>query len=103
MNTVVKTNHSIFINNTKKEKEKTIITVVTKDYNEKELNYWKSYYITKEELDKYKIFSVQTFLINGRVQEKDELCFAYGGFGEDEWKIYMPLSKTWRTNVSILY
>lgn len=84
--------------NIKKQSEVKIVVDI-QDFNEKDLKYWNDYSISIEELKLYKIYSVKNFYINGYIQSKDELCFAYY-FSEGKWKIYQPLTKTWRTNVS---
>lgn len=82
-----------------KEKTKTQFIVKKKDYTENDLSYWAKYKITKDDLIKFKIFSVEYFFINGNLQIQDELTFVYEGFNDGECKIYMPISKTFKTNV----
>lgn len=84
------------------KKEEILIQVKVKKYTKQELDYWKEYTITKEELKENKIFSVESIWVNKKkVFLSDDLRFAYH-FPNDKWKIYTPLNKDfkWFGNVS---
>ena len=83
-----------------KETESSIIQVQIKDFTDRELEWWKSFGISKKTLKKYHIFSVQHVFLNGELKfTSSEQCPIYGYyFGKDKnkkelWKIYFPLSK----------
>lgn len=77
-----------------------------KSLTNKELAYWEQYHITREELEKFHIYGVRKWAINGSFQPMipNELVFAYHYPEVDSWKVYKPLNdkKTkWKTNTSI--
>ena len=80
-----------------KQTESSKIQVQIKDYTEKELEWWKSFGISRKTLKKYKIFSLQHVFLNGELKfTSSEQCPIYGYyFGKDKnheekWKIYFP-------------
>ena len=86
-----------------KETEKTRIQVQIKDYTEQELEWWKSFGISKKLLKKYHIYSLQHVFLNGALKfTSDEKSPIYGYyFGKDKngiekWKIYFPLKTEYR-------
>ena len=83
-----------------KETESSIIQVQIKDFTDRELEWWKSFGISKKTLKKYHIFSVQHVFLNGELKfTSSEQCPIYGYyFGKDKnkkefWKIYFPMNK----------
>ena len=83
-----------------KETESSTIQVQIKDFTEKELEWWKSFGISRKTLKKYKIFSLQHVFLNGELRfTSSEQCPIYGYyFGKDKnskelWKIYFPANK----------
>lgn len=95
-----------FIKGTKSSKKKIVetskisenkpadIKVEIKDYTEKELNWWKSFGITPELLNKYKVFSCKTIFLNGtKYLDCNNSVFGYYGGkmnGLELWRIYFP-------------
>ena len=86
-----------------KETESSIIQVQIKDFTDRELEWWKSFGISKKTLKKYHIFSVQHVFLNGELKfTSSEQCPIYGYyFGKDKngiekWKIYFPLKTEYR-------
>ena len=86
------------------------ITVIPREFNTVELNYWKQYHITLEELIKYRIYAIGELWVDGRkvVTPPNEIRFAYKYIvnGEIKWKIYSPfidksIGYKWFTNVPI--
>lgn len=89
-----------------KSNEFTVIEVLTKKFNEYDKLYWnKKYQITCKELIERKIYSLESFTINGIYYKADFISYGYY-FGKDEngidlWKIYQPFSKIkWISNTS---
>ena len=86
-----------------KETESSIIQVQIKDFTDRELEWWKSFGISKKTLKKYHIFSVQHVFLNGELKfTSSEQCPNYGYyFGKDKnnkekWKIYFPMRTEFR-------
>jgi hypothetical protein len=83
------------------EKE-TFIQVEIKDFSESELKWWNSFGITKETLNRYKVYSVKTVFLNGNIYaQSTQHSPIYGYyFGKKEnieqWRIYMPKRKEFR-------
>jgi hypothetical protein len=83
-----------------KETESSTIQVQIKDFTEEELNWWKSFGISRKTLKKYHIFSLQHVFLNGELKfTSSKQCPIYGYyFGKDKnkrelWKIYFPMNK----------
>ena len=83
-----------------KETETAKIQVQIKDFTEKELEWWKSFGISKKTLKKYHVFSLQHVFLNGELKfSSSEQCPIYGYYfgkdknGEEKWKIYFPMNK----------
>lgn len=87
--------------------EKKKISVITKDFHAVELNYWKQFSITKEDLKKFNIFSIAQAYVDDRLTytwRKNDFGFAYY-FGEENFKLYFPLREKGRfihNNASVL-
>ena len=84
------------------DKGTTDIRVEIKPYTKKELDWWNSFGITKEILNKYKVFSCKTIFLNGNpfiLSSKDSFIFGYYGGKKDNleyWRIYFPKKTTYR-------
>lgn len=93
----------VFVQPTIENTEITRFTVVYTDrYTQEELEYWRQFYITKEELKENEVYAVRKFLINRHLQpmRKGELTFGYK-LGEF-WKIYRPYAckdRKWKNNI----
>ena len=85
-----------------KKDKKTIIQIEAKTFTAAELKWWESFGITKEILNKYRVFSCKTVFLNGNIESiYDPKCPSYGYyFGKEDnkelWKIYYPFRKTFR-------
>ena len=86
-----------------KETESAKIQVQIKDFTEEELNWWKSFGISKKTLKKYHVFSLQHVFLNGELKFTSSIqCPIYGYyFGKDKnhnekWKIYFPTRNEFR-------
>jgi hypothetical protein len=83
------------------EKE-TFIQVEIKDFSESELKWWNSFGVTKQTLDKYKVYSIKTVFLNGNIYaQSTQHSPIYGYyFGKreniEQWRIYMPKRKEFR-------
>ena len=83
------------------EKE-TFIQVEIKDFSESELKWWNSFGVTKQTLDKYKVYSIKTVFLNGNIYaQSTQHSPIYGYyFGKKEnieqWRIYIPKRKEFR-------
>jgi DNA primase len=85
---------------TLKKTETTIIQCQIKEFSEDELNWWKSFGITKKLLKKYNVYSIKHVFLNGNLSftssSKTPIYGYY--FGKDKngielWKIYFPFNK----------
>lgn len=80
-----------------KASSKTDIKIVARNFTEDELHYWKIMGISKEDLIKESIFSIEKLYINNYlIPENNELKFAYlfiDEFGHEYIKVYTPYSK----------
>ena len=80
-----------------KKTESSKIQVQIKDFTIKELEWWKSFGISRRTLKKYKIFSLQNVFLNGELKStSSEQCPIYGYYfgkdknGNEKWKCYFP-------------
>lgn len=80
------------------KREEVLIQFIHRSFTKEDLEYWAQYEITKEELEKENIFSVESLFLNKREIKnfKNEVRFAYPIHqnGETKVKIYTPYSKT---------
>ena len=82
--------------------KQTFIQVELKDFTEAELKWWNSFGITKEILNKFKVYSCKTVFLNGAIYaQSTQHSPIYGYyFGKKEnieqWRIYMPKRKEFR-------
>lgn len=79
------------------------INVEVKDWTEKELNWWSSFGITLNTLNRFNVFSIKSiFLNNVYYNDSSDSSPVYGYYGglsydEDElWRLYMPTKRTFR-------
>lgn len=83
----------------------TLIQVTARSHMRKmDLEYWKQYLITEEELHREQVFSISELYINRQkvIIDKGERVYAYK-YPEDRYKIYMvdrPKGERWKMNVS---
>ena len=88
------------------EKE-TFIHVEIKDFSESELKWRNSFGVTKQTLDKYKVYSIKTVFLNGNIYaQSTQHSPIYGYyFGKKEnieqWRINMPKRKEFRFNANV--
>lgn len=84
------------------EKESAKIQIQTRSFNEKELNWWLSYGITKQTLEKFRVYPVDKVWLNDQLfyQNLDnKLVFGYyGGIkdGNELWRCYFPQRKAYK-------
>lgn len=83
-----------------KETESAKIQVQIKSFTQKELDWWKSFGISKKTLKKYHVFSIQHVFLNGELRfSSSEKCPIYGYYfgkyknSKELWKIYFPMNK----------
>ena len=82
--------------------KQTFIQSEIKDFSEAELKWWGSFGVTKDILNKFKVFSCKTVFLNGSVYaQSTQHSPIYGYyFGKKEnieqWRIYMPKRKEFR-------
>lgn len=79
------------------------IEVQIKKFTEKELEWWKSFGISKKTLKKYHVYSILHVFLNGELKfTSSEKCPIYGYYfgkdknGEEKWKIYFPARTEFR-------
>lgn len=84
------------------EEKQTFIQAEVKDFSEAELKWWNSFGITKDILNKFKVFSCKTIFLNGNIYAQSAQHSPIYGyyFGKKEnveqWRIYMPKRKEFR-------
>lgn len=82
--------------------EQAKIQVEIREWDEVDLDWWGKYGITKETLDKFKVYPCKTVWLNGNifyVFTGTERCYGYfGGIKDDVeyWRIYFPRRKSWK-------
>lgn len=85
----------------------TLIQIIPRDFTKEELNYWKEYYITKEELNLNNIYSEDRLYLNKKLIRKEKKIDCYYNsnyrfaYLYDQYlKIYTPYSKNnkWLSN-----
>ena len=84
------------------EKESAKIQIQTREFNENELNWWLSYGITKQTLEKFRVYPVDKAWLNNHLfyQNVDnKLVFGYyGGIkdGNELWRLYFSQRKSYK-------
>lgn len=84
------------------EEKQTFIRAEIKDFSESELKWWNSFGITKNILNRFKVFSCKTVFLNGNIYAQSAQHSPIYGyyFGKKEnieqWRIYMPKRKEFR-------
>lgn len=86
-----------------KEKKQTFINVEIKDFAEHELKWWNSFGITKDILNKFKVYSCKTVFLNNSIfAQSTQHAPIYGYYGGkvqesgnkiELWRIYFPKTK----------
>ena len=78
------------------EKRYSHIQVITRKFNNDELEYWNQYHQDIDDLRKNNIYAVKKLYLNKRQMtvNKNELTFGY--FYDGHWKIYRPLNKDFK-------
>lgn len=73
------------------EKKYSIIQVITKPFNSRELAYWNQYHQSVQDLKECNVYSIKTVYLNKKkIPLPGELIFGY--LYDDRWKIYRPLN-----------
>lgn len=84
------------------EKEDTNIQIEKKPFSDKELEWWKSFGVSKDTLKKFKVYSCDSIFLNNNYfcssSEKNPIFGYYGGIkdGIELWRIYQPRKNTFR-------
>jgi hypothetical protein len=73
-----------------KEKHSVIIQVVTRKFTKSELDYWKSYYQTLDDLRDNHVYSINKLFLNRKRFPLKETELRFGYLYGDKWKIYRP-------------
>lgn len=88
---------------TKIEKSETSrIQVEIREWDDVDLNWWGRYGITKETLNKFKVYPCKTVWLNGNiffVYSGNERCYGYFGGtkeGVEYWRIYFPSRRNFK-------
>lgn len=80
------------------DNKQTFIQIEAKEFEPHELKWWESFGVTKDLLNKYRIFSCKTVFLNGNIFAQSSQHFLVFGYyfgkkeGIEQWKIYMPKS-----------
>jgi hypothetical protein len=76
------------------QKSDTLIQIVPRDFTDEDMYFWDNFHITKEELERKKVHSVDKLYVNKQlIQNRDNsprFAYEYDGY----LKIYTPFSKT---------
>lgn len=84
-------------------RNRTIIQVKTKPFDNSELAYWSSYHISKASLEENNVYSVGRMYLNRQLFPLSITDMTFGYLYDDRWKIYRPLHSKddgkWMTNV----
>ena len=78
------------------------IAVEIKEFNQKELDWWKSFGISYNTLIKFNVFSIKSVFLNGNYfTSSSDTVPIFGYYGgtvdkEELWRIYMPTKRTYR-------
>jgi hypothetical protein len=86
-----------------KSKTSCIISIVTKPWDVKELDYWRGYGITGPTLRMYNVYPIEGYYHNGYYIDTPDLAFAYLEYKDNQltYKIYRPKANKyakWRNN-----
>ena len=96
---LVKTNvERVPIKHELKEREKSDIKFIKRDWTEKDDEYWNGYGISRELLNYFNVYAVQNLFLNGNLMytyHNSNPAYAYV-FGKDDIKIYFPKKKEFR-------
>lgn len=82
--------------------EQSRIQVEIREWDEIDLDWWGKYGISKETLDKFKVYPCKTVWLNGNIFyifTGTERCYGYfGGIkdGIEYWRIYFPRRRSWK-------
>jgi hypothetical protein len=78
------------------EKRYSHIQVITRKFNNDELEYWNQYYQDIEDLRKNNVYAIKKLYLNKKqlTVNKNELTFGY--FYDGHWKIYRPHNKDFK-------
>lgn len=82
------------------EKEFSKIQVEIQDFSELELKWWNKYGITKDILDKFKVYSCKHVFLNDQlIAQSKQNCPIFGYYGnkyhgQELWRIYYPKNKS---------
>lgn len=75
--------------------------VTVKAFTQGDLDYWRNYGITEQELKDNQVYSVKKLVIDKKVYPLGKVSPTFGYYYGGKWKIYRPLSTTdkWLSNV----
>ena len=83
--------------------EKAKIQVEIKEFDDKELGWWRDFGICLKTLKKFKVFSIKSVFLNGvYFMSSSEQCPIYGYYGGEDsennelWRLYMPTKRKYR-------
>lgn len=85
-----------------KQEKITSIRVEIKDFTEYELKWWNSFGITKDILNKFRVYSCKTVFLNGNIYAQSAQHSPIYGYylgkkeNVEQWRIYMPKRKEFR-------
>lgn len=91
-----------YTGNSLSEHKSAIIQVEIREFQDYELDWWKSYGISKETLKKFNVFSCKNIFLNGNLfhlETSNQKIFGYyGGVkdGIEQWRIYFPNKKKFK-------
>lgn len=79
---------------------------IRKNYNDRELEWWKKFNITLDILKKFNVYSISSVYVNKNRQKFEGMKFAYFFPSTNKVKIYCPeeiKDRKWRGNVSAVH
>lgn len=82
----------------KKEKKSVEMLIQTRDFNEKDRDFWTKYHITKQNLISDGVFAIRTYMLKNTksgdfIFRVTGLCYGYTDFVSGNKKLYRPHSK----------
>lgn len=86
-----------------KETTRANIAVEIKEFSKKELDWWESFGISKNTLEKFRVYSIKSIFLNGvyfnSSSDSSPIYGYYGGknsTGDELWRLYMPTKRKYR-------
>lgn len=75
---------------------KTVIKVKSRKWTKADIEFWSTFHITKEILEKYRVHPISYIFLNSKIIKADKLAYVFKELkdGKVSYTIYQPLSQT---------